>query len=264
MDEQTKRVWRRLKFEGDESARDELVLMHLPLVRYVLGRLPITLPSGLSRDDLASAGVLALMRAIDHFDPERGLAFTTFAVPHIRGAMFDELRAHDIVPRSVRQRANAIERAYIELERQGQASPSLEEVGEKVDLKPREIERTMDAVGLNSLLSLDAMVRKGAGGREQRILEGAADRSTVSPLAALMAKERKDILARAIAALPEPDRRVITLYYQRDLMLTEIAQVLSVTKSRVSQIHSRALFRLRSFIASATAAHSANQVEGRS
>ena len=262
MDERSKRLWRRLKFGGDEKARDELVLEHLPLVRYVLGRLPVTLPAGLSQDDLASVGVLALMRAIDHFDPERGAAFTTFAVPHIRGAMLDELRAHDIVPRSVRQRANAIERASIDLERQGHGCPSIDEIGAKVDLSPRDIERTMSAVGLNSLLSLEALVRTSPGGRQQRILEGAADRTTPPPLAALMAKERNDILARAIAALPEADRRVITLYYRHDLMLKEIAQVLSVTKSRVSQIHSRALFRLRSLIATAMASRPSASTEG--
>jgi RNA polymerase sigma factor for flagellar operon FliA len=246
-----RRLWRRYKFEGDEAAREELVLANLPLVRHILGRLPVSLPPGLGEDDLASVGVVALMRCVDGFDPQRGTEFATYAVPRIRGAMFDELRAHDIVPRSVRQRANAIDRACVTLEQRGRPTPSSEEIAREAGLSPDDVERTMDAVALRSLLSLEGFARSSPDGREQRILEGAADPTTSTPLAAVMAEERKAILADAIAALPERDRRVITLYYQGDLMLKEIAQVLSVTKSRVSQIHSRALFRLRTHIASA-------------
>jgi len=247
------RLWRRLKYGGERTARDELVLAHLPLVRYILGRLPVTLPAGLGQEDMASVGVVALMRAVDDFDPERGVEFATFAVPRIRGAMFDELRAQDIVPRSVRRRASAIDRACVALQRDDGAAPSVEEIGQETGLKPEEVERTLSAVGLRSLLSLEGFVRSAPGGREQKILEGAADRTVSSPLGAVLAKERCELLMRAIAALPEADRRVITLYYQHDLMLKEIAEVLSVTKSRVSQIHTRALFRLRSHIAEAMA-----------
>lgn len=246
-----RRLWRRYKFEGDEAAREELVLANLPLVRHILARLPVSLPPGLGEEDLASVGVVALMRCVDAFDPERGTEFATYAVPRIRGAMFDELRAHDIVPRSVRQRANAIDRACVTLEQRGRPTPSPEEIAQEAGLSPEDVERTMDAVALRSLLSLEGFARSSPDGREQRILEGAADPTTSTPLAAAMAEERKAILADAIAALPERDRRVITLYYQGDLMLKEIAQVLSVTKSRVSQIHSRALFRLRTHIAAA-------------
>ena len=257
-----RRLWRRYKFEGDEDARDELVLANVPLVRHILSRLPVTLPPGLSEEDLASVGVLALIRTVADFDTERGVEFTTFAVPRIRGAMFDELRAHDTVPRSVRQRAKAIERACVQLEHQADGPPSVEAIGRETGLSPADIERTLAAVGLHSLLSLEAFVRSGADGREQRILEGTADPTSTSPLATLMARERKAVLAEAIAALPEADRRVITLYYQGDLMLKEIAQVLSVTKSRVSQIHTRALFRLRAHIASALASRSPSGGEG--
>jgi len=259
-----RRLWRRYKYGGDEAAREEIVLANLPLVRFILGRLAVGLPTGLSQEDLASVGVVALVRAVDKFDPERGVEFATFAVPHIRGAMFDELRAHDIVPRSVRQRASAIERACITLEQKGATAPSCEEIGQEAGLKPDQVERTMTAVGVSSLLSLDAFVRSGSDGREQKILEGTADPTSRSPLAALMAKERRAVLAEAIAALPEADRRVINLYYKGDLMLKEVAQVLSVTKSRVSQLHSRALFRLRAHIASALASRRASGGEGAS
>lgn len=259
-----RRLWRRYKFEDDETAREELVLANLPLVRYVLGRLPIALPPGLGEEDLGSVGVVALMRCVDDFDPERGTEFATYAVPRIRGAMFDELRAHDIVPRSVRQRANAVERACVTLEQQGKPTPSPEEIAREAGLSSEEVERTMDAVALQSLLSLEGFTRSSPDGREQRILEGAADPTVSTPLAAVMAEERKAILADAIAALPERDRRVITLYYQGDLMLKEIAQVLSVTKSRVSQIHARALFRLRTHIASALRGRRATPGEGAS
>jgi len=252
MDDRTKQLWRRFKLTGDESTRNELALSNLPLVRFVLGRLPVTLPAGLSGEDLASVGVLALLRAIQDFDPDRGAEFATFAVPRVRGAMFDELRAHDIVPRSVRQRASLIEHACVELSRAGKSAPSLEEIAHQVDLQPDEVERTMHAVTLSSLLSLEAFQRGPASTGGRSLLE-AADARTSSPLATLMAKERDSLLAQAIAALPETERRIIVLYYQHDLMLKEIAEVLSVTKSRISQLHARALFRLRAHIATLTA-----------
>ena len=249
MDTDRIRLWNRCR-RGDEGARNELVLAHLPLVRFVFGRLPISLPADLSKDDMLSVGVVALLRAIEGFDPARGAAFATYAVPRIRGAMLDELRAHDLLPRSVRQRATAIERALGELGREGNRAPAIAEIAQRAGLTPREVERTMSAVGVRSCRSLEASCRAARGGREHKILEAAADGATASPLAALMTKERDSLLTQAIADLPEPERRVITLYYQRHLMLKEIAEVLCVTKSRVSQIHTRALFRLRARIAS--------------
>ena len=242
------RLWRRYKHERDEEARNELVLAHLPLVRYILGRLPISLPSGVSAEDLASAGVVALMSAIESFDPSRGVEFATFAVPRIRGSMFDELRHHDTIPRAVRQRANAIEAACVELSRQGNKTPSLDEIAAAVGSTAREVESTMAAVGFRNYLSVNSFCRTTSVGQDQ-IMESAADASAPTPLAALMAKERASIVSEAIADLPEADRRVITLYYRDGLMLKEIAEVLSVTKARVSQIHARALFRLRARIA---------------
>ncbi|MFP4058111.1 MAG: sigma-70 family RNA polymerase sigma factor [Candidatus Brocadiia bacterium] len=255
MDEASRRLWSRYKRHGDETARNELVVSHLPLVRYVLGRLPVSLPAGLGEEDLASAGVVALLGAIEDFDPERGVEFATFAVPRIRGAMYDELRAHDIVPRSVRQRAAAIEKACVELSRQGQPAPSVDEIASTAGLSARDVERTMTAVGVSSFLSLEGFCRSPHGGKEHKILEAAVDGAAASPLGAVMAKERREVLAQAIQALPEAERLVITLYYHNDLMLKEIAEVLSVTKSRVSQIHSRALFRLRAHIVAMVAAH---------
>ena len=249
MDERTAAIWRRYTRHGDAAARDQLALDNLPLVRFVLGRLPFTLPPSLSGDDLISVGYLALLRAIGSFDPDRGVEFATFAVPRIRGAMYDELRAHDTVPRSVRRRANAIERAHGELIHEGTPTPTSEQLAERAGLKPRQVERALAAVGCRSLLSLESLFRTPAGGREQKIIESAADATTASPLTAVMTKERDRMLATAIAALPETERRVIILYYQHELMLKEIADVLAVTKSRVSQLHTQALFRLRSQIA---------------
>ena len=248
MDEAMRQLWRRYKRDGDEQARNELVTAHLPLVRYVLGRLPVSLPPSLSREDLASVGVLALMRAIEDFDPERGVEFATFAVPRIRGAMFDELRQHDVLPRSVRQRAAAAEAACRELTERDGKPPSIADLARYLGISPAEVQRTMSAMGIRNMLSLEAAYRTPYGGREQ-IIEWAVDMNSRTPLSAALARERETILARAIASLPEPDRKVITLYYRDGLMLKEIAQLLSVTKARVSQIHSRALFRLRAYLA---------------
>jgi len=248
VDETTRQLWRRYKRDGDERARNELVTAHLPLVRYVLGRLPVSLPPSLSQEDLASVGVLALMGAIEDFDPERGVEFATFAVPRIRGAMFDELRKHDVVPRSVRQRAAAVEAACRELTERDGKPPSIAEIARYLGTSPRDVQRTMSAMGIRNMLSLEAAYRTPYGGREQ-IIEWAVDVASQTPLTAAMEREREAILARAIESLPEPDRKVITLYYRHGLMLKEIAQLLSVTKARVSQIHSRALFRLRAYLA---------------
>lgn len=245
MDHQTTQLWERLRRHGDEAVRNELVLAHLPLVRFVLGRLPITPPPGLDRDDLVGTGVIALLRAIEDFDHTRGLEFTTFAVPRIRGAMLDELRAHDVLPRSVRDRATLIERAAAQLRREGHGSPSVAEIAQHTGLPPDKVEHAMTAVRLRSFLSLEALHRTPRAGREERILEAAADGHTATPLANVLTKERDQILAAAITELPETERRVIVLYYQQNLMFKEIAEVLCVTKSRISQLHSRALFHLR-------------------
>ena len=242
------RLWQRFKRRGDPQARHQLILHHLPLVRFVQARLPISLPSAVTPEDLTSAGVVGLIRAVDEFDPDRAVEFATFAVPCIRGAMFDQLREHDTVPRSVRQRANAIEAAYVELSDGGRKSPAIEDVAAAVGQTPEEAERTMVAVGLDSLVSLGASYRTPRSSHDQT-LESTADVQATTPLAALMAKERDGILTEAVAALPPADRRVIVLYYRDGLMLKEIAEVLSVTKARVSQIHARALFRLRAHLA---------------
>jgi RNA polymerase sigma factor for flagellar operon FliA len=252
MDDQMKRLWDRYRLHGDEAARNELILANLPLVRFVLGRLPISPPPGLSHEDLLGVGVIALLRAIEAFDPARGNAFTTFGVPRIRGAILDELRAHDILPRTVRERAAVIERVTAEARNEGRPAPSIEELAASTGLSADQVQETMSALSLRSLLSLEAACHTAPGGREERILEAAADRQTATPLGALLTKERDRLLAQAIAELPEPERRIVVLYYRHGLMLSEIAKVLGVTKSRISQLHSRALFRLRARLAPGT------------
>jgi len=248
-----RRLWRRYKQDRDEKAREELIVHNLPLVRYILGRLPISLPTAVGSEDLASVGVIALMGAVDDFDPSRGTEFATFAVPRIRGAMLDELREHDIVPRAVRQKARAIENAYIELRQRGGIAPTVDDVATLLGVSPMGVERTMAAVGLNSFLSLEAVCRSPHGGHDHGLAD-APDARTDNPLVELMARETNHILTRAIRELPDADRLVIILYYRRGLMFKEIAEVLGVTKSRVSQIHARALFRLRAHIAAVTGA----------
>jgi RNA polymerase sigma factor for flagellar operon FliA len=230
---------------GDQAARNELVLAHLPLVRFVLGRLPVTPPAGLSREDLLGAGVIALLGAIEDFDPDRGTAFATFAVPRIRGAILDELRAHDPLPRSVRDRAAAVQRAAAELEREGRPYPPLDDVAARVGCSPRKARQALQAVALDAVFSLDAP--RGAPEADGRDAETGArpDCRWPTPLAAALARERDRRLAGAVADLPEAERRVIVLYYHHELMIKEIAQVLDVTKSRVSQIHTQALLHLR-------------------
>ncbi|NQT52833.1 FliA/WhiG family RNA polymerase sigma factor [bacterium] len=257
MDAQMVRLWQRLRRNGDGAARNELILAHLPLVRFVLGRLPVSPPSGLSHDDLLGAGVVALLRAVDDFDLGRGLEFATFAVPRIRGAILDELRAHDVLPRSARERAAQVDRAVMECQLEGRSAPSDRQVAQRAGLTEPQVRSTMRAMALRHSLSLDSYCQTSRPGKDQKIHEAATDRHTPCPLTSAMSRERSAFLAQAIAELPEAERRVIVLHYQHELMFKEIAEVLSVTRSRVSQIHSRALAHLHARItASAPAASS--------
>ncbi|MCR9244194.1 MAG: FliA/WhiG family RNA polymerase sigma factor [bacterium] len=222
--------------------RDNLVEQYLPLVRYVVARLPVTMPASLDRDDFYSVGVMGLMHAAATYDPARGASFKTFAYTAVRGAILDEVRKHDPVPRNRRDRLRKMDRAIAALRSDLDREPTIEELAEHLGSSEREIDEDLQALHTSRTLSLDATA---PGNAEAGTLGDAISGSEPSPGSAVDAREDRERLAKAITELPEGDRNVVILYYNEGLYLKEIGQILGVTESRVSQILTRAIERLR-------------------
>ena len=225
-------LWRRFKDTGDPEARDQLVLRFAPLVKYVVGRLRSGLPANVDSNDLTSDGVLGLLDAVTKFDPDRGLQFQTYAVARIRGAIVDGLRSTDWVPRSVREKIRDINAAQATLERRLGRGPEDREVAEEMGISVAELQHLYAETSYTNLLSLEAATT------------GEDDAVRVD-LDLPDAEDLPEGFLRAVRELPERDQIVIALYYWDRLTLAEIGQVLGVTESRVSQLHSRATLTLR-------------------
>jgi len=219
------------------SVRDRLILDHLPLLHFIVGRLAIEMPSSIQRDDLLSFGMVGLISAADAWDESRGLRFSTFAFPRIRGAILDELRRMDFLPRGRRDRVKALDRALSELEQQNGCTPTPEELATALGQPLEEIDEILQHARVAGMVSLDEVASEELGSL-------VSDPHSVDPVGTVAWDETKELLVVAIGELPEQERTVITLYYGEELLLREIAEVLEVTESRVSQIHTRALFRL--------------------
>ena len=226
-------LWRRFKDDGDKDARDRLVLQYSPLVKYVAGRVRSGLPSTVEQADLVSDGVIGLMDAIDKFDPDRGLQFQTYAVSRIRGAIVDGLRASDWVPRSIREKIRDINAAQAGLERQLGRAPQDDEVAAELGITVAELRTMYSQTAYTSVVSFEAATLDDEETPRAAVdLPGADDDIPAGFLA-------------AVRALPERDQIVVALYYWERLTLAEIGQVLGVTESRVSQLHTRATMTLR-------------------
>jgi RNA polymerase sigma factor FliA len=244
-----KELWRRYKVEGDESARERLVVAYSPLVKFIAGRMASGLPSHVEEADLVSYGLLGLIGAIERFDLEREIKFETFAVARIKGAIIDELRSLDWVPRSVRSRARDVEKAHAALEGKLGRSPTDEEMAQKLEISVEDFQGTLLEIANSSVLALDDLwtfADPDGGGGQISVLDTIQDPSALDPEAEAHTAEIKDRLADAIESLPERERLVIALYYYENLTLREIGEVLGVTESRVSQLHTKAVLSLRS------------------
>jgi RNA polymerase sigma factor FliA len=241
-------LWRLYKAEGDERARERLVVDYSPLVKFVAGRMASGLPAHVEENDLISYGLFGLIGAIERFDPDRDIKFETYALARVKGAIIDELRSLDWVPRSVRARARAVERAHAELERSLQRAPTDEEMAAKLELSVEEFRGVLLEIANSSVLALDDLwtFADPEGGSQISILDTIQDPGAADPETEAQASELKDRLADAIESLPERERLVIALYYYENLTLREIGEVLDVTESRVSQIHTKAVIGLRS------------------
>jgi RNA polymerase sigma factor for flagellar operon FliA len=240
-------LWTRYKEERDEKAREQLVLAYAPLVKYVAGRMSSGLPSHVEEADLISYGLLGLIAAIERFDPEREIKFETFAITRIKGSIIDELRSLDWVPRSVRAKAREIEKMNARLEHQLQRAPADAEFASALGISVDEFQESLVRITGSSVVALDELwTVSDASGDQVSLLDTIEDPQAVDPATEVDTTDMKDRLAGAIAALPEREKLVVALYYYENLTLREIGDVLGVTESRVSQLHTKAVLRLKS------------------
>ena len=261
--EDLKALWREFRKTDDKAIRDRLILTYAPLVKFVAGRLGSGLPAHVDENDLVSYGLLGLIGAIERYDPDRDVKFETYAITRIKGAIIDELRAMDWVPRSVRARAREIERAMASLEAQLHRAPTDAEIAEKIGITEEELEDSLTDISRSSIAALDEVwTISSSGGDQVALIDTIEDTEGPEPQAALDETETREALAESIAALPEREKLVITLYYYEELTLREIGDVLGVTESRVSQLHTKAILRLRSRLAGVQARPLARRVDG--
>ncbi|MDA3643512.1 RNA polymerase sigma factor WhiG [Saccharopolyspora indica] len=236
-------LWQAFGERRDQELRDRLVLHYAPLVKYVAGRVGTGLPSHVDVSDLIQSGIFGLVDAIEKFEPERGLKFETYAMQRIRGAILDDLRAQDWVPRSVRSRARDVERALERLEAKLQRTATDAELAAELELSLDELRELFAQLQMTSVIALDDLI--GAGPMQASLAETLPDDRAEDPVAALVDRDSRRQLAEAVKRLSERDRVVVTLYYFENLTLAEIGKVLGVTESRVCQLHTRAVLRLR-------------------
>lgn len=236
-------LWRSYGESREQGQRDRLVLHYAPLVKYVAGRVGTGLPAHVDVADLIQSGIFGLVDAIEKFEPERGLKFETYAMQRIRGAILDDLRSQDWVPRSVRSRARDVERALERLGAKLQRTPTDRELAAELKIGLAELRELYGQLQLTSVVALDELIAPNKGGSS--LAESLPDDAAEDPVASLVDQDSRRQLADAIAQLAERDRVVVTLYYFENLTLAEIGKVLGVTESRVCQLHTRAVLRLR-------------------
>ena len=233
------------EIEISQENRDAVIKEYGPMIKYVANRIAMRLPPHIEVDDLISVGVLGLIDAIQKYDPSRGAKFKTYAEFRVRGAILDELRSMDWVPRSVRQKAASLDSVVQKLQSQLGRPPEDEEVAEAMGLNLNELFDTINETRSMPVLSLEDLGIAKDTGEQQSLLDCLAGKGDADPQTQLRLNELKEIIAKAIDQLPEKERLMISLYYYEELTMKEIGEVLSITESRVSQIHSKAVFRLR-------------------
>jgi RNA polymerase sigma factor FliA len=239
-------LWRRYKATGDDKARERLVVAYSPLVKYVAGRMASGLPAHVEEADLISYGLVGLISAIQRFEPEREIKFETYAITRIKGAIIDELRSLDWVPRSVRSRAREIEKANSKLEHALQRAPTDEEMAAELGMEVEGFQDALLQISNSTVAALDELwTVSDSSGDQVSLLDTIQDPDAPDPAQVMDATDMKDRVADAIARLPEREKLVVALYYYENLTLREIGEVLGVTESRVSQLHTKAVLRLR-------------------
>jgi RNA polymerase sigma factor for flagellar operon FliA len=251
-DGSTARLWVEYKKSGDRQIRDQLIVLYSSLVKYVAARVAVGLPQHVDSADLVSYGVIGLIDAIDRYDPVRQVKFETYAIPRIRGAIIDELRAIDWVPRSVRAKARAVEQAYASLEATLLRTPTDAEVAAELDMTEQDLQDILRQISFVGVAALDEVFLVGGDRSERTTLGDTIPDAAAGPVAMFEDKESKEILSQAIMQLGDRERTVLSLYYYEGLTLAEIGEILGVTESRVCQIHTKAVLQLRARLSERT------------
>ncbi|HSQ41540.1 MAG TPA: FliA/WhiG family RNA polymerase sigma factor [Fibrobacteraceae bacterium] len=239
-------LWKEYKEQGNQQAKDKLLAEYAPLVRYTAQRMAVNLPKSVEVGDLIGTGVIGLIKAVESFDLSLGFKFETFATHKVRGAILDDLRALDWVPRSVRQKSRKLQQVYADLEQRLGRMPYDDEVAVELGLSMAEFEDLLSDVATTTIISLDeSLSEMGGDAKTLTVLDTIEDPQGTNPLKEMGFQETKRILKEAIGDLPEKERLVVALYHYEELTLKEIGEVLGITESRVSQIHSKAMMKLR-------------------
>jgi RNA polymerase sigma factor for flagellar operon FliA len=234
-------LWRKYSINRDADTREKLILEYAHLIKYIAGRLNIYFASNVDYDDLVGFGVFGLIDAIDKFDINKGVKFETYASLRIRGAIIDSIRELDWIPRSLRQKSKELEKAYTELENELGHSASDREIAERLGVSLDEFYKLLNETNLSSIASLEEFLEQNY----EIGVEASDTNNSDSPEKHLEAEEIKEILGEAIDKLPEKERNVITLYYFEELTLKEISAIMKVSESRISQLHTKSILRLR-------------------
>jgi RNA polymerase sigma factor for flagellar operon FliA len=238
-------LWIEYRQNMDPKIRELFIRQYAPLVKYVAGKVAVGMPHNVEFDDLVGFGVFGLLDAIEKFDPDKNVKFKTYAVTRIRGAIFDELRSIDWVPRSVRQKTREVEDAIGTLEAQLGRTASDQEIANSLGMSESEFIKTMMKISGTSILSLNDVWFSGDENDKVSIGEGIESPSSLNPDVIVEKDEIRRVIVEAIEDLPDKEKKILVLYYYEDLTLKEIGKVLEVTESRVSQLHTKAILRLR-------------------
>jgi RNA polymerase sigma factor for flagellar operon FliA len=237
--------WRAYKKSpNNQQLREKLIIHYLHLVRYVVSRLPISLPTSIAQEDLVSYGTLGLMEAVERFDIDRGLKFETYAVTRIRGSIIDQLRFQDWIPRGVRKRSRDLSEAMVRMEESLGRQPTDDELAAELGVTKNKLQ-VMLAESNNLVLSLDDTFGDDSGGSSLSMIDTVEDKNSPDPQGEYEAGELRHRLAEAISSLPEREKLLIALYYHENMTLKEIGEIICVSESRVCQLHAQAILRLR-------------------
>ena len=237
-------LWEGYKKKGDQPSRERLILQYSPLVKYVAGRVSVGLPATIEHADLVSYGMFGLIDAIEKFDLAKGVKFETYAIARIKGAIIDELRSIDWIPRSVRSKAREVEKALTSLEVRLRRSPTEEELAEELQMGVKELRQVLTQVSLVSVVALDESF-SGEDTERQALVDTLQDPKAADPESSYEDVEMRAMLAQAMNRMSEREKTVLVLYYFEGMTLAQIGQVLGVTESRVCQMHTKAVLGLR-------------------
>ncbi len=240
----TETLWKQYTKSHDPTVKEQIIMQYANLVKFVAGRMMISLPPSVEIDDLESAGIMGLIDAVDRFDPKYGVKFESYAIPRIKGSMLDELRKLDWVPRSIRSKTRELEKVIHKIEGEKGGPATDEEISRRLIISLEDYFNLLKEVSAVSLMSLDGIIYNEEGGKGE-LHEVIEDKEEEEPDESLHREELKELIIGSIDDLLETERLVIALYYYEELTLKEIGQVLQLSESRISQIHTKTILSLR-------------------